>query len=223
MEDERNIRRTLNTDTEKLRFRVKCLEDDFQKQCLKAEKKASETVAVNNEKTSLLSLMKEKEILIDSFKRQLNEMREELHQREDELENSVRRQIEDDRDKGVHERKEKSKLQRELETIEKNYTELEHQRKKDVFSHSEEYEKLQKKHRVISEERNIYLQKLQQMQVDMDDVKNRLEQKQDEFELMEREYKKLQEKHRETLNSEYNLQTAKEHLEASMRVMQEDV
>lgn len=31
MEDERNIRRTLNTDTEKLRFRVKCLEDDFQK------------------------------------------------------------------------------------------------------------------------------------------------------------------------------------------------
>lgn len=110
-----------------------------------------------------------------------------------------------------------------METIEKNYTELEHQRKKDVFSHSEEYEKLQKKHRVISEERNIYLQKLQQMQVDMDDVKNRLEQKQDEFELMEREYKKLQEKHRETLNSEYNLQTAKEHLEASMRVMQEDV
>ena len=110
MEDERNIRRTLNTDTEKLRFRVKCLEDDFQKQCFKAEKKASETVAVNNEKTSLLSLMKEKEILIDSFKRQLNEMREELHQREDELENSVRRQIEDDRDKGVHERKEKSKL-----------------------------------------------------------------------------------------------------------------
>ena len=40
---------------------------------------------------------------------------------------------------------------------------------------------------------------------------------------MEREYKKLQEKHRETLNSEYNLQTAKEHLEASMRVMQEDI
>jgi uncharacterized coiled-coil DUF342 family protein len=40
---------------------------------------------------------------------------------------------------------------------------------------------------------------------------------------MEREYKKLQDKHRDTLNNEYNLQTTKEHLEASMRVMQEDI
>ena len=57
----------------------------------------------------------------------------------------------------------------------------------------------------------------------MDDLHSRLEQKSDEYELMEREYKKLQEKHRETLNNEYALQTAKEHLEASMRMMQEDV
>ena len=61
------------------------------------------------------------------------------------------------------------------------------------------------------------------MQADLDDLHSRLEQKSDEYELMEREYKKLQEKHRETLNSEYALQTAKEHLEASMRMMQEDV
>ena len=87
----------------------------------------------------------------------------------------------------------------------------------------EEYEKLQKKHRVISEERNIYLQKLQEMQRDVDDLKAKLEAKQDEFELLEREYKKLQDKHRDTLNTEYALQTAKEHLEASMRVMQEDM
>jgi hypothetical protein len=61
------------------------------------------------------------------------------------------------------------------------------------------------------------------MQADLDDLHSRLEQKSDEYELMEREYKKLQEKHRETLNNEYALQTAKEHLEASMRMMQEDV
>jgi hypothetical protein len=61
------------------------------------------------------------------------------------------------------------------------------------------------------------------MQADLDDLHSRLEQKSDEYELMEREYKKLQEKHRETLNNEYALQTAKEHLEASIRMMQEDV
>jgi len=39
MEEETNERRVLNTENEKLRFRVKCLEDDLQKQSLKTEKK----------------------------------------------------------------------------------------------------------------------------------------------------------------------------------------
>lgn len=131
--------------------------------------------------------------------------------------------MEDDREKGILERKEKSKLQREFEIVEKNYSELEQSRKREIMIQQEEYEKLQKKHRVISEERNIYLQKLNGMQKELDDVRGKLEQKVDEFELIEREYKKLQDKHRDTLNNEYNLQTTKEHLEASMRVMQEDI
>ena len=72
---------------------------------------------------------------------------------------------------------------------------------------------------MISEERLIYLQKLQAQQMDMDELRGRLEAKVDEFEMLEKEYKKLQDKHRETMNSEYALQTAKEHLEASMLMM----
>ena len=40
IEDERNLRRMQNTEGEKLKFRVKCLEDDLQKQQLKADKRA---------------------------------------------------------------------------------------------------------------------------------------------------------------------------------------
>lgn len=69
LEEERNLRRTLNTEHEKLKFRVKCLEDDLQKQCLKAEKRLQEANAATNDKTSLLSLLKEKEIMSDSLKR----------------------------------------------------------------------------------------------------------------------------------------------------------
>lgn len=76
---------------------------------------------------------------------------------------------------------------------------------------------------MISEERLIYLQKLQAQQMDMDELRGRLEAKVDEFEMLEKEYKKLQDKHRETMNNEYALQTAKEHLEASMLMMQQDV
>ena len=153
----------------------------------------------------MLSLLKEKEILIDSLKRQMVEAREEIRQREGDLEKALRRQMEDDREKGAIERKEKSKLQKEMETLEANYQELDNQRKRDAMIAQEEYEKLQKKHRVTTEERNIYLQKLQEMQKDVDDLGARLESKQDEFELLEREYKKLQDKHRDTLNSEYAL------------------
>jgi len=58
----------------------------------------------------MLTLLKEKDILLDSLKRQVSEMREELHQREEELEKYIRRQSEDEREKGQMERKEKSKL-----------------------------------------------------------------------------------------------------------------
>ncbi len=72
----------------------------------------------------MLTLMKEKDILIDSLKRQLSESREELHLREVELDKALRRQMEEDREKGALERKEKSKIQKELEILEKNYSEL---------------------------------------------------------------------------------------------------
>ncbi len=70
----------------------------------------------------------------------------------------------------------------------------------------------------MTEERTIYLNKLQKLQSEYDDLRKILEAKTDEFDMIEREYKKLQEKHREVMNSEYNLQTAKDHLEMSVRV-----
>ncbi len=70
----------------------------------------------------------------------------------------------------------------------------------------------------MTEERTIYLNKLQKLQSEFDDLRKILETKTDEFDMIEREYKKLQEKHREVMNSEYNLQTAKDHLEMSVRV-----
>jgi len=45
----------------------------------------------------------------------------------------MRRQGEEDRERGVMERKEKSKLQKELEVIEKNFAELENTRKRDIM------------------------------------------------------------------------------------------
>ena len=80
--------------------------------------------------------------MLDTMRRQVNELREELHQKELDLDQVMRRQMDDDRDKGIQDRKEKSKLQREFEILEKNYLELDQQRKADIYSSQEDYEQL---------------------------------------------------------------------------------
>ena len=70
--------------------------------------------------------------MIDSTRRQLAQTKEDLHLKEQELDAYVRRAVAEDKDKGLIERKEKSRVHKELETLEKNYLELQHQRKSDL-------------------------------------------------------------------------------------------
>ncbi len=90
-----------------------------------------------------------------------------------------------------------------MEVLERNYAELEETRKRENMIKEEEYEKLQRKHRVVNEERAIYLAKLQEIDKEMAEMRDRAEQKNDEFEMIDREYKKLQDKHRDAINNEY--------------------
>ena len=124
IEDERTTRRVLQTENDKLKFKNKCLEDDVHKQGLKAERKTQEALAELKEKTSLLATLKEKELQVDSLRRHLNQAKEDLHQKESELEAMMRRGQIEDKEKGLIERKEKTRLQREMDTLERNYAEL---------------------------------------------------------------------------------------------------
>lgn len=132
MEEERNQRRVLQTENDKIKFQIKCFEDDISKIQLKCERKAQETQGALSEKTSLLTVLKEKEIMIDSIRRQLSQTKEDLHLKEQELDNYMRRAVSEDKDKSLIERKEKTKIHKELETLEKNYQELSHKRKSDL-------------------------------------------------------------------------------------------
>jgi hypothetical protein len=49
-------------------------------------------VQLVNEKTGILGVLKEKEIMLDSMKRQLNELREDLHEKEQEIDSLFNRQ-----------------------------------------------------------------------------------------------------------------------------------
>ena len=79
IEEERTQRRILITENDKLKFKVKCLEDDVHKEALRAERKSQEALAENKEKTSFLATLKERELMLDSMRRQLNQAKEDLH------------------------------------------------------------------------------------------------------------------------------------------------
>ena len=56
----------------------------------------------------------------------------------------MRRAVSEDKDKSLLERKEKTKIHKELEILEKNYVELSHQRKTDLALKQNEIDNLNK-------------------------------------------------------------------------------
>ena len=126
VEEERNHRRVLQSENDKLRFQNKCFEDDLSKLMLKCERKSQEVQGALSEKTSLLTVLKEKEIMIDSIRRQLAQTKEDLHLKDQELDAYMRRAVSEDKDKSLLERKDKTRVHKELDTLEKNYMELTH-------------------------------------------------------------------------------------------------
>ena len=62
IEEERNVRRVMQTENDKLKFKTKCLQDDVHNQSMKAEKKASDAHAELKEKTGILATLKEREL-----------------------------------------------------------------------------------------------------------------------------------------------------------------
>jgi hypothetical protein len=69
LEDERNQKRLLQSENDKVSFKSKCTEDEMQKIRLKTEKKAQEVTSLLTEKNSITGIMKEKDLLIDSHVR----------------------------------------------------------------------------------------------------------------------------------------------------------
>ena len=76
--------------------------------------------------------------------------------------------------------------------------------------------------RVAQEEKRMAVAKLAEVQRDHDLMRERTESKRDGQDAVERELRKLQEKHRETVALVHGLQTSRDHLEASVRIAQDE-
>jgi hypothetical protein len=69
LEEERSARRQLQSDAERAEFKLKCLNEEFQKMQLKAEKKQSELHRVQSDKNACESVLKTREQMIEGLQR----------------------------------------------------------------------------------------------------------------------------------------------------------
>ena len=91
-----------------------------------------------------------------------------------------RGQIED-KEKGLIERKEKTRLQREMDTLERNYAELDSQRSHEIEQIKEELKACQETSKRHQEERDAAVQHQKELSANFEDVSKRLSAKQLEF------------------------------------------
>ena len=79
VDEERCARRQLSAECDKLKLKVKIMEEETHKLSLRAERKTQDAAAESKEKTTLLITLKEKDLQIDSQRRQLNQAKEDLY------------------------------------------------------------------------------------------------------------------------------------------------
>lgn len=79
IDDERCMRRQMAAEVDKLKLKLKVSEDEAHKISMKAERKTQEAISEAKEKTQLLVLLKEKDLMIDSMRRQVNQLKEDMH------------------------------------------------------------------------------------------------------------------------------------------------
>ena len=158
---------------------------------LKCERKTQEVAGALSEKTSLLTVLKEKEIMIDSTRRQLSQLKEDLQLKEQEVDNLTRRAASEDKDRSLIERKEKTRIHKELETLEKNYQELQMQRKADLSMKQAELDNGNKMLAQLEDSKGKYMLAIDNLEQNLREMKKKLIAKTDAFEVLEKEYNKI--------------------------------
>ena len=122
----------------------------------------------------------------------------------------MRRAVSEDKDKSLLERKEKTKIHKELEILEKNYVELSHQRKSDLALKQNEIDNLNK---IIEQLEKLKIKNVQQVdnnEGEIRELKKKVILKNDQYEILEKEFQVIQERYRESQKIEFNLSTLKE-------------
>ena len=132
-----------------------------------------------------------------------------------------RGQIED-KERGMIDRKEKTRLQREMDTLQRNFNDLDQQRRREIESLKDELKQLSQESKRNAELKDTAMHREQEVTRNFEDLNKRLTGKQLEFDSLTKDYNHLQQQLRSLMSSEGNLLTEKEKLEAQKKMSGEE-
>lgn len=189
IEEERSKKREAIAQNDKLKFKIRSLEDDLQTRILEADKKEQTIIKLKSEKQNLNSINNEKEIAIETMRRQMNELKDQIKDKDDELQAYIRRRSQEDTDFELVEKHRFEKLQSDLDTLGREYRILETERANDREKHFEQFNRLEYNFKAKTEENRKLKRKLEEMEKEYNAMKIDLQHKTDEYGVIGREYK----------------------------------
>ena len=127
---------------------------------LKLEKRATEVAQVLTERANMNAILREKDVALEQLRKQVDSLKAELAASELARLDLVRRLQEEQRESQTRERKEKSKLQKEVETLQRQLEENEMVKREQMLQAQNEAERIMRDFRISQEEKRLMTQKL---------------------------------------------------------------
>lgn len=221
IEAERSRKREAIATCDQLKFKIRALEDDLHKQALEGDKKSQSIIKLKTEKQTMSSLLSEKELAYENAKRQLTEVKDELRDKESELQSYIRRKADEDADFELVEKRRFEKMQNDLDTLSKQYKILEVERAQEREKHFEQFNRLEYNYKLKVEEIRKLTPQVEELKRDLKILQKTLEDKSDELNILDREYQKFQDQNRQLLVDKEEISTRMEDAKLELKLLQE--
>jgi chromosome segregation ATPase len=195
IEEERSKKREAISQNDKLKFKVRSFEDDLQKAVIENDKKAQNIIKLKTEKQTLNTLLNEKELAIETVHRLLMQAKDEMRDKENELQSHLRKKA----DFELVEKNRLEKLESDLENLQNEYRIQEVGRANEREKHSDQFNRLEYNFKSVTEENRKVKSKMIELEKEHFTTSQQYELKSDEFNVIDREYKKYQDHNRQLL------------------------
>lgn len=169
----------------------------------------------------MTSILNEKELSYENLKRQLTEARDELRDKEGELQGYIRRKADEDTDFELVEKRRFEKMQNDLDNLSKQYKIMEVERAQEREKHFEQFNRLEYNYKLKVEEIRKMTPQLEELKRETKDYQRSVESKGEELGMLEREYQKYQDQNRQLLVDKEDINVKLEDARLELKLLQE--